>query len=277
MSGIPVHHSAPINPNAVKAADPAPQPTAAPNAPSSYLPAATPAVTTTSTAPATSTPAQPQAAAYPAPTSSLPASSTTYTPTPTFPPPPSTTDNSPPPPQPSALPTPFTTARQPNRPAVPPPPKANETPQPASYYAPQQTLPFTPIPLAPHQANPSLVHPARAQPHSGTTTTPQGHHDLSHPPGYMQNANASFQARPSSPYRPFDSPHTTSSNQSTGVGGLLGAAASSSGNFDGDGSGILSSETGKNIWNTAVSWAKTAGDTLAKSEQEVWKAINGEK
>ena len=32
-----------------------------------------------------------------------------------------------------------------------------------------------------------------------------------------------------------------------------------------------------NVWNTAKSWASTAGKKLAEVESEVWKRVNGEK
>ena len=31
------------------------------------------------------------------------------------------------------------------------------------------------------------------------------------------------------------------------------------------------------IWNTATSWAKSAGEKLKEGEEEVWRRINSEK
>jgi hypothetical protein len=59
-------------------------------------------------------------------------------------------------------------------------------------------------------------------------------------------------------------------NSSSNRNGLLGSA----------GGDLDSTEEGSpiaQIWNTATSWAKSAGEKLKEGEEEVWRRINSEK
>jgi hypothetical protein len=110
-----------------------------------------------------------------------------------------------------------------------------------------------------------LSTPTRAIPPSSTTSTPAyADHNLSHPPGYIQNSRDSFDQQPE---------HAQSSYQNQNYGsntpnrsGLLG---SGSGNMDSAQESPMAQ-----LWNTATSWAKTAGEKLKEGEEEVWRRIN---
>lgn len=84
--------------------------------------------------------------------------------------------------------------------------------------------------------------------------------DMSHPPGYQQDAQAaefsSGQRAAHNAYVAQNSDFASNFSAGGGVGGLGGG--------DGEGS----------IWNTAKKWASAAGDKLAEAEGEVWKAVN---
>lgn len=184
----------------------------------------------------------------------------------------------PPSPQPSAVP--FAAYSEARRASIPPPPKASEIPKPAAYYAPQyqgsststppQTLSVdtTRPPLATHQTQGTLLTPTRAQPASATTSiiTPISlTHNLSHPPGYVQDSRASFSERSPELVSPM------SLNQSAG-GHSRGR--SRTGILDGGRSHENLEDEDKGLWDTAVSWAKTVGEKVIEGEEEVWKRIN---
>lgn len=282
MLPIPVHSSSPISQTAGLAADGATPSTAAEEKRSSGLgdsqiPAAAPA--TTAGLPQLNTiNARPGAPAVPASTSAASPSSSRYTPTRTGPPPSTQTSSSPPPPQPGAVASPFQAppaSRDIQRPSIPPPPKAGETPKPASYYAPQYesrstaapsySSPAPPPPLPSHQQQPNLSTPTRAQPPASLTSTP---HDLSHPPGYVQDSRASFEERPIAPYQPFANRSTHGDAPSRSGGGLLTNSPENQPQME---------EEEKSLWGEAVSWVKTIGGKVAEGEEALWKRINGQR
>lgn len=90
--------------------------------------------------------------------------------------------------------------------------------------------------------------------------------DLSHPPGYQQDAQAAeFSSGQRAAHEAYVAQH---SNRLTGGLGMgLGAG-------EGGGGGGAGDAEGSTIWNTAKKWASAAGDTLAAAEGEVWKAVN---
>lgn len=141
----------------------------------------------------------------------------------------------------------------------PPPPQPGQAPEPTGWIvsqAPPQPQPSAqpqPPPPAPVTWNPSYAY---AQPSKGVTSIAQ---DLSHPPGYIQNAQE-FEDRN------LDDNNTYSPSPHAGTGrGLL------------DGVSPLRDADDTPIWDTAVSWAKEAGRKLSIAEKEVWKRIEGEK
>jgi hypothetical protein len=221
--------------------------------------------------------AQPGASAGPTPTSTATSSASAYTPTPTVPLPSSNTFTSPPPPQPGAVPSPYPPAPaqlDKHRPSAPPP-KAGEVPKSAVYYAPQyEALPAPttttyasaapPPPLPYHQQQPNITTSARAQPPASMTSTS---HDLSHPPGYLQDARASFEERPIEPYQPFANRSSHKRTPSRSGGGVLGESPESQ----------LPPEGGEGILSGAVSWAKTIGGKVIEGEEALWKRINGQR
>jgi hypothetical protein len=282
MPPIPVHSSSPISPTAGLVADGTTPITAAEEKRSSVLgdgqiPAAIPA-TTAGLTQLHITNARPGASAVPAPTSASSPSSSRYTSTRTAPPPSTQISNSPPPPQPGAVASPFPAhPAQPatHRPSVPPPPKAGEIPKPASYCAPQYESsptatpsysPSAPLPPLPfHQQQPNLSTPTRAQPPASTTSTP---HDLSHPPGYVQDSRASFEERPIEPYQPFANYSTHRRTPNGSDGGILDESPKNQRRME---------EKEKGLWGDAVSWMKTIGGKLAEGEEALWKRINGQR
>lgn len=163
--------------------------------------------------------------------------------------------------------------------SVPPPPKVGEVPKPAAYYAPQyqgDSVPTSPRvpslktslpPLVTHQIQGTPLTPTRAQTPSAVTShaTPTSMtHDLSHPPGYVQDHRTSFSERLpefSSPISPIQNGH--------------GRGRSRNGILDGGGGNGDVEDDDKGLWSTAVSWAKTVGEKVIESEEEVWKRING--
>lgn len=271
MAGIPLYTASPINTSAAKATgiSPSTQPSDT-NNPSS--PAHVPATTTASPS---YPPARPGAAAYPAPTGA-PQPTSTY-PTPIAPPAPTQRTDAPPPPQPGAVPSPFITSESPvtraRRPSIPPPPKAGEVPMPAAYYNPQyeqdqepQHSPYSPQSRAPPpQMSAVLSAPTRAVPPSSTTSTP-AYADLSHPPGYIQNSRDSFDQRPEHTQSPYQNQTQNYGNNTPNRSGLLGSGGE---NMDSAEDSPIAQ-----IWNTATSWAKTAGEKLKEGEEEVWRRIN---
>jgi hypothetical protein len=84
-------------------------------------------------------------------------------------------------------------------------------------------------------------------------------HDLSHPPGYLQDARASFEERSIEPHQPFTncSSHKRTSSRS------------------GDGGVLLEDREG--ILNEVVSWTKQIGGKVIEGEEALWKRINGQR
>ena len=268
MAGIPTHRASPISTNAAKATGITPTTAQAVDTTNRSAPAQNPATTT-----ATSSaypPARPGAAPGPAPTGTPQLPSVHPTPTATAPTP---TSNVPPPPQPGAAPSPFVAPASPitraRRPSIPPPPKAGEIPMPAAYYAPhyeqeqQQQIPsYSTQTRAPPQMDSVLSIPTRAIPPSSTTST-SAYADLSHPPGYIQNSGNSFDNQMQSPYQ--NQGYTSNTSHQ---GGLLDSNRPMNDEVD---SPIAQ------VWKTATSWAKTAGEKLKDGEEEIWRRINNEK
>jgi len=60
----------------------------------------------------------------------------------------------------------------------------------------------------------------------------------------------------------------------TGTGGILDRSPGSSNQVYYP---VEEEQQEKGLWDTAVAWAKSAGEKLAQGEQEVWKAINSKK
>jgi hypothetical protein len=272
MAGIPLYTASPINTNAAKATGITPTTTQPSDTTNRSAPAYTPATTTASS----SYPqARPGAAAYPAPTGA-PQSTNTY-PTRTAPPAPTQQSNAPSPPQPGAVPSPFISSVSPitraRRPSIPPPPKAGEIPQPVALYNPHyeqeqqpQQSPYSPQSRAPPpQMSAVLSTPTRAIPPASTTSTP-AYADLSHPPGYIQNSRDSFDQRPEHMQSPYQNQNQNYGNNTPNRSGLLGSGG---GNMESAEESPIAQ-----IWNTATSWAKTAGEKLKEGEEEVWRRIN---
>lgn len=272
MAGVPVHRAAPINTNAANATDISPSTTQPADTTSRTGPAYAPATTTASLP---YPPARPGAAPGPTPTGASQATST-Y-PTQTAPPAPTERREAPPNPQPGAVPSPFIVPASPvtrtRRPSIPAPPKAGEVPKPAAYYAPHfeqeqqpQTSPYFPQSRgALPQMGTVLSTPTRAIPPSSTTST-EAYNDLSHPPGYIQNSRDSFEER--SDHLQSQYQNQNYGNNSPHRSGLLGNEYSTTSTEE---SPIAQ------IWNTATSWAKTAGEKLKEGEEEVWRRINSHK
>ncbi|KKY15565.1 hypothetical protein UCRPC4_g06272 [Phaeomoniella chlamydospora] len=288
MSGITVYTSSPINTNTAAKPEGVTPKTATtddvqrPGQSSSSAPSTTSAPATAPTYPAAqpgaSIPAPTAApASFPQPTptqvtSSASVASSTFIPS----------SPSPPPPQPGAVPTPFQST--PTRPSVPPPPKAGEEVKPASYYTPQHATPTAApsltqatAPLPTHQQAPALSSPLRAQPPASSTSTAHisslggDAGGLNGPPGYVQDARTSFSDRPLEPYNPFQGIGQSNASGSNGIlGGNVG-----SGYHPSSGQGFTEEKEGiAGVWDTAVSWAKKAGEKLQEGEEEVWRMIN---
>ncbi|KAM3499782.1 hypothetical protein MY10362_006986 [Beauveria mimosiformis] len=92
--------------------------------------------------------------------------------------------------------------------------------------------------------------------------------DLSHPPGYQQDAQAAeFSSGQRAAHEAYVAQHSNRLTSGLGMGMGIGAGGEGGGEAGaGDGEGT--------IWNTAKKWASAAGDTLAAAEGEVWKAVN---
>jgi len=279
MPPVPLHSSSPISPTAGLAAAGVTPKTTSQEHPPSRLgnrqgPADAPETTTTVLPHSNSHTAQPGASAGPTPTSTATSSTSAYTPTPTVSLPSSNTFTSPPPPQPGAVPSPYPPAPaqlDKRRPSVPPPPKAGEVPKPAASYAPQcealpaptttYASPAPPPPLPYHQQQSNISTPARAQPPASMTSTS---HDLSHPPGYLQDARTSFEERPIEPYQPFANRSSHKLTPSKPGGGESPETQ-------------LPLEEGKGILGEVASWAKTIGGKVVEGEEALWKKINDQR
>jgi hypothetical protein len=281
MSGIPVYTQSPIN--AAKADGITPQ-TAAP-APTPATQRGPNATTATTTAvPSTVAPypaAQPGAPAMPAPT----AAAQRYVPiqpTPTT----RTGDEGPAAPQPGAFPTASNTMRN----NLPPPPKAGEKFQPP----PSQTATQQPYPPQMSIPPPTTIY--GAQPPSSSTSSSTAatvsypvslpsdsygapRRSLEHPPGKwvpLDNRHAganirSFLGYAQNPYASnfsADQRRAQDAHPMSGTSSYETEKPSTVGAFGVDAEGV---------WNTAKSWASTAGKKLSEAEQEVWKRVNGQK
>jgi hypothetical protein len=96
------------------------------------------------------------------------------------------------------------------------------------------------------------------------TSTP---HDLSHPPGYVQDSRNSFEERPIEPYQPFANHSNHKHTPSRSGGGILNESPDN----------LPRMEEEKGIWGEAVSWAKTIGGKVVEGEEAIWKRINGQR
>lgn len=256
---VTVHTASPIN--ATKASGVTPKTAPAAAAPSQVSQSYAPPTTTAGAA----APPAPAPAARPPPPTSAPTISMYAPPAttaaPVYPPPQQSTSpfnptptqaSGPPPPQPSAVPEPPTAA------SLPPPPKAGEKLGPEHL----QTASATPTQMPPQISY--APPPAPTNPGAYTSTIPLGPSgpqltslgDVSHPPGYQQNANATE----------FSSAQRAAHHASV--------ADNPSSIFGGGGSGYAGDDS--SIWDTAKKWATSAGESLAAAENEVWKKINKE-
>lgn len=266
MPPIPVHSSSPINKNLASH----PTGTSPSTAAARYAPATADAAPTTSSLSA-SQQARPGAPAVPQPTN---AASNGYNnrfqPTPTVTAPTTTinTSASPPPPQPGAVPSPYNNGAP--KLTMPQPPQPGDVPQwtPSTTSPVRHTLPTPtstrtgPVPLPAHQQSPSLYTPNQAIPPAGVTSTHL--HDLSHPPGYIQDSRASFDDKPIEECQAYENRPSPSS--STRKGGIL------------DGEPIFGrvADNESSVVDTAISWAKAAGKRLSRTEEQIWKHLNGQ-
>lgn len=261
MPPIPIHASSPINQNQT-------HPTASlSRSPSSaaarYTPQAPAAVdagptTTTTVEPGPGASAQPGAPAYPQPTNAVSSSHNqriTPAATPTSNPPaePSSITFDPAPPQPGAVPAPQP-PRSPKL-AIPPHPQPNALP--STSVSPtigiRHSLP-SPTPTR-NRPTPSTLYP----PVPATTPAPTA--DLSHPPGYQQDHRASFEDKPVEFCQPIDRRASPSSRR----GGIL------------DGAPTMERDDDENtVFNQAMGWAKAAGKRLSRTEEQIWRNINGD-
>ncbi|EHY55735.1 hypothetical protein HRR83_007951 [Exophiala dermatitidis] len=277
MAPIPLHTASPINTNIPSH----PQAVSPSTAAARYTPVDAPATTTATPtgsahgAAPSSQPARPGAPAVPQPTNTV--SSTCnrrFEPTATVPADGSSSSrvtDSPPPPQPGAVPSPPQSTSRDHSPklSIPPAPRPGDVPQwtpssasPIRHAVPSPTPTHSrPVPLPNHQQSPSLYTPTRSIPPAGMTSNyPQ---DLSHPPGYMQDSRASFDDKPVEFCQPYENRASpTSSNR----GGILDAEPT----FD------RGSDNESGVLTTAIAWAKAAGKKLSKTEEQIWRQINGD-
>ncbi|KAI4870804.1 hypothetical protein F4820DRAFT_402005 [Hypoxylon rubiginosum] len=159
----------------------------------------------------------------------------------------------PPPPQPGATPVSSRAVST----SIPPPPKAGEkyqppqqtpAPQPLSMPYPQQMS--IPAPTASYPAQQfgtsTASVPASYNSQGPTASTGSGFHNLEHPPGYHQNANASelgrYQRATTQQQRELEDQR----------------------------------EDTNGVWDSARKWAQQTGEKIAAAESEVWKKINKE-
>lgn len=270
MPPIPIHASSPINTNHPTNSFGTSPSTAA----ARYTPADVDAGPTTATNPSPSRVAQPGAPAVPQPTNASSSAynnrfeptSTRATPTST-----STLSDSPPPPQPGAVPSPYanttddTWTPKLNSPQPPRPIETDLQQQQQTNSSPIRHALPSPTPTrthAPHSlAAGNIYSPTRSIPPAGMTSTYPPAQDLSHPPGYMQDSRASFDDKPVEFCQPLDRRASPSSSRRGGI--LDGEPTFES---SGDDEGVL---------NTAYAWAKAAGKRLSRTEEQLWKKVNG--
>ncbi|KIX04687.1 uncharacterized protein Z518_05557 [Rhinocladiella mackenziei CBS 650.93] len=267
MPPVPLHISSPINANTPSH----PLARSPSTAAARYTPVNTDAGLTTTESSDPSQPARPGAPAGPLPTNTIsstynnrfpPAATTTALPETTR-----TSDSPPPPsPLPGAVPSPFTNGT--SRSGILQSPHPIEVPQwtPSSASPVWHTLPSPtpthsrPTPLPPRQKSPSVYTPVRSTPPTGVTSTYPP--NLSHPPGYMQDSRSSFDDMPVEFCHSSESRASLSSSRR---GGIL------------DGEPTFQRDTeNESFLNTAVAWAKAAGERLSKTEEQIWKTINGD-
>ncbi|KAM3512943.1 hypothetical protein MY11210_003426 [Beauveria gryllotalpidicola] len=204
--------------------------------------------------------------------------------TPTRAPLPNSDSNSPPAPQPGAAPMPPGAAAAAAAAAaastwstLPPPPKSGETlgpehtgaGQPPRALLPPAQLSYPPPPpTAPHTSlrGTSAAIPSPYEVGSSSSSINRAT-DLSHPPGYQQDAHAAeFSSGQRAAHEAYVAQHSNRLIMGMGLG---------AGEGGGEGGGAGDAEGGgTTIWNTAKKWAWAAGDTLAAAEGEVWKAVN---
>lgn len=270
MPPIPIHASSPINTNhPANAFGTSPSTAAARYTP--QTPANVDAGATTSTDPEPTRTARPGAPAVPQPTNALSSAyNNTLEPTATRAVPTSTGNRSesPPAPQPGAIPSPYTgTNAWAPKLTIPQPPRPVEaiqqhdnTQSPVRHALPSPT----PTRTYPPQSLPGQIYtPTRSIPPAGVTSTYPAPQDLSHPPGYIQDSRTSFDDKPIEFCQPLDRRASPSSSRR---GGILDGEPTFENNGD-DESGVL---------NTAFAWAKAAGKSLSKTEEQIWKRVNGD-
>ncbi|KAM3431051.1 hypothetical protein MY4824_007345 [Beauveria thailandica] len=204
--------------------------------------------------------------------------------------------DSPPAPQPGAVPIPPGAAAASPLSTLPPPPKSGETLGPehtgaAAAAQPPRALPAQlsyPPPTASHTslrgtsaAIPSPYEVGSGGGGGGSVQRPgiagagaggiNRATDLSHPPGYQQDAQAAeFSSGQRAAHEAYVAQHSNRLTSGLGMGMGMGMGLGAGGEAGGAGD----AEGGTTIWNTAKKWASAAGDTLAAAEGEVWKAVN---
>ena len=206
-------------------------------------------------------------------------------PTPTY----LTSDRTPPPPQPGAVPSlpvqtagtattqgqqdikhphlppqpssqyypgdPAPPAPAPSGPITSPPPQMSIPPPTAAYNYSQRGTSTTTVPPPPTRTLPTYL-PGASPAEIGIGSGGGGGGDLSHPPGYQQDAMASDMNQAQRAAHEYSASHAV---QGHGYGG---------GGGDDDDEGV---------WNSAKKWIQDAGAKVAEAESEVWKRINNQK
>lgn len=90
---------------------------------------------------------------------------------------------------------------------------------------------------------------------------PQAGGDLNHPPGYQQNINAGeMNSNQRAAAQQYGNNSTSGYGQGGGGQGYYGGGEAD----------------GESYWDSAMKFAKTAGEKLSAAESEVWKRINKE-
>ncbi|KAJ4411694.1 hypothetical protein N0V85_003801 [Neurospora sp. IMI 360204] len=202
-------------------------------------------------------------------------------------------DRTPPPPQPGAVPslpaqtgtgTATTThlppqpssqyypggpaAPAPSGPITSPPHQMSIPPPTASYNYSQRGTSTTTgtVPPPPTRTLPTYLPGAspaelglRSRPGAGSGFGSGGGGDLSHPPGYQQDAMASDM------------------NQAQRAAHEYAASHGGHGHGHGGGGGGGGGDDDEGVWNSAKKWIQDAGAKVAEAESEVWKKINSQK
>lgn len=275
MAPIPVHTTSPINTHTVSHVFGTSPSTAA----GRYTPGNTDAGPITAEPSKTAAqPAQPGAPAMPEPTNTVANSyNQRFEPTPTTALPATATRvmDSPAPPQPGAVPSisssPNTSPRSPY--TIPPPPRPVDIPQGTNFNASSTSQAGASRTRAPPHPTMTIsqTHTAYTPFHSVPTadSNTQFAQDLSHPPGYRQDHHASFDDKPLESCQPYEPRTSISLSSSRRGGGILDAEPV----FGSANNGSPKNES-SNVLNTALSWAKAAGERLSKTEEQIWKSIN---